>query len=183
MRIIGGELKGRRLAVPEWCGLRPTSDRLRETMFNILRDDVQGATVLDCYAGTGAIGIEAMSRGASKVTFIDHDRRAVSLVELNVARCGVTALVDVTLGVLPEALSRFAQGTCFDLVLLDPPYKFDTNARDAILSAVASYVRDHGQIVMEMARRDTTVNVTGLTQTRRVTSGDSALDFYVRDAS
>lgn len=183
VRIIAGEFKGRRLVTPEWSGIRPTSDRLRETMFNILRDEVQGATVLDCYAGTGAVGLEAMSRGASAITFVDHDRRAVSLIELNIGRCGGTARVDVALGALPEALGRIAPGTRFDLVLLDPPYEFDAHAIGAILSAVASYVENDGQIVMERARRDTTSNAPGLTQVRRVTAGGSALEFYVRDAT
>ncbi len=180
MRIIGGAFKGRRLAAPTWPGLRPTSDRLRETLFNILRDDIEGATVLDGFAGTGAVGLEAMSRGASAVTFLDRDRRAVSLIEANVVRCGGEAYADVALGALPEALGRFDAAMRFDLVLLDPPYEFDGRAIGAILSVVASYVKDDGQIVVERARRDTTAEIAGLTHARRVTSGDSALEFYVR---
>ena len=81
MRIIAGSLKGRRLKVPDWDGVRPTSDKLRETLFNVLGPGVQGARVLDGYAGTGAVGIEALSRGAAHVTFVDADRRATGLVE------------------------------------------------------------------------------------------------------
>src|SRR5207248_9150143 len=88
MRIIAGSLKGRRLNAPTWAGLRPTSDKLRETLFNILAPRVAGARVLDGYAGTGAIGIEAMSRGAASVTFVETDRRAQRLIEENLARCG-----------------------------------------------------------------------------------------------
>ena len=90
MRIIGGELKGRRLKPPSWDGLRPTSDKLRETLFNVVAARVPGARVLDLYAGTGAIGIEALSRGASHVTFVDTDTRALKLVEENLRRIGVS---------------------------------------------------------------------------------------------
>ena len=183
MRIIAGAYKGRRLVTPSWSGLRPTSDRLRETMFNILRDDIEGATVLDGYAGTGAVGLEAMSRGASAVTFVDQDRRAVALIESNITRCGSKARASVALGALPEALRRFDAAVGFDVVLLDPPYEFDAGTIGAILSAVAMYVKDDGQIVVERARRAMTTEVTSLTHIRRVTSGESAIEFYVRNSA
>ena len=85
MRIIAGRLKGRRLKAPAWDGLRPTSDKLRETLFNILAPRIDGARVLDGYAGTGAVGIEALSRGAAHVTFVEQDRRAVALIEANLS--------------------------------------------------------------------------------------------------
>src|SRR5918993_4098522 len=90
MRIIAGQFKGRRLKTPAWDGLRPTSDRLRETLFNILAPRIAGAHVLDGYAGTGAVGIEALSRGAAHVTFVEQDRRAVALIETNLRALGVT---------------------------------------------------------------------------------------------
>ena len=90
MRIIAGSLKGRRLDAPDWDGLRPTSDRLRETLFNVLAPAIDGARVLDVYAGTGAVGIEALSRGAAHVTFVEQDARAARLIDTNLARCGVT---------------------------------------------------------------------------------------------
>src|SRR5216684_2222094 len=89
LRVIAGALKGRRLKTPTWEGLRPTSDRLRETLFDVLAAQVARARVLDGFAGTGALGIEALSRGASAVTFIDRDARAVALVAENLAHCGV----------------------------------------------------------------------------------------------
>jgi len=85
MRIVAGTWRGRTLKSPGWEGLRPTSDRLRETLFNILGPSIRGARVLDGYAGTGAIGLEAMSRGAAKVTFVESDVRAVKLIEVNFA--------------------------------------------------------------------------------------------------
>src|SRR5258708_26784513 len=89
MRVIAGTLKGRRLSVPSWPGLRPTSDKLRETIFNILAPRIPGANVLDGYAGTGALGIEALSRGAAAVTFVERDRRAQALIAENPPRCGI----------------------------------------------------------------------------------------------
>src|SRR5687767_14582516 len=90
MRVIAGELKGRKLNAPTWEGLRPTSDKLRETLFNVIAQRVPGARVLDLYAGTGAIGIEALSRGAAHVTFVEKDARAVKLIEENLQRSGVS---------------------------------------------------------------------------------------------
>ena len=87
LRIIAGALKGRRLKTPTWEGLRPTSDRLRETLFNVLAGRLPGARVLDGFAGTGALGIEAMSRGAASVTFIEEDRRAQALIAENLSQC------------------------------------------------------------------------------------------------
>src|SRR3954465_9287965 len=86
MRIVAGEFKSRQLKTPTWEGLRPTSDPLRETVFNVLGSSVRGARVLDGYAGTGAIGIEALSRGAAHVTFVERDPRAVRLIEENLGR-------------------------------------------------------------------------------------------------
>src|SRR2546422_1372879 len=89
MRVIAGRLRGRRLTPPTWEGLRPTSDRLRETLFNILATRIAGARVLDGFAGTGAVGIEALSRGAAHVTFVERDAKATALIEANLARCEV----------------------------------------------------------------------------------------------
>src|ERR671920_2433132 len=89
MRIIAGTLKGRRIDTPKWEGLRPTSDKLRETLFNVLAPRIAGAAFLDGYAGTGAVGIEALSRGAAHVTFVEQDRRAQELIAANLERCRI----------------------------------------------------------------------------------------------
>src|SRR5258705_8115826 len=89
MRVIAGSLRGRRLKTPTWDGLRPTSDKLRETLFNILAPQVADARVLDAFAGTGALGIEAISRGARDVTFIEQDDRALALIKENLTHCGI----------------------------------------------------------------------------------------------
>ena len=176
MRIIGGSLKGRRLRSPWWDGLRPSSDRLRETIFNVLGEQVRDAEVLDACAGTGALGIEALSRGARYVVFVDRDRRAVELISDNAARCGVGERCRVVRGVLPDSLAHADLPPGFDLIVLDPPYEDPTI--DAILSAVGQRLASDGVLVLERTRRAEPSVVTGLMHVRRVKSGDSALDFY-----
>src|SRR5512142_820401 len=122
MRVIAGAYKGRTLKSPTWEGLRPTSDRLRETLFNILAPSVGGARVLDGYAGTGALGIEALSRGAAHVTFVDRDRRALALIRQNIATLGPDAekRCVITRGEFGPERAGGLSGP-FDLILLDPP--------------------------------------------------------------
>ncbi len=177
MRVIAGSLKGRRLEAPTWDGLRPTSDKLRETLFNILGPRVVGARVLDGYAGTGALGIEAMSRGAVSVVFVERDRRAAALVAANLARCGLAdgcaiiraGFVETAHGSLPPA--------SFELVLLDPPY--EEGDLEAVVAAAAPLVAGGGWLVLEHARRrDGPSGGADLGRARVVTSGDSALSIY-----
>ena len=178
MRIIAGTLKSRRLAAPAFEGLRPTSDKLRETLFNVIAPRVPGANVLDGFAGTGALGIEALSRGAAHVTFVDDDRRAIALVGENVRRCGVGDRCVIIRGRLID-VSRHLAAAPFDLILLDPPYSETDLA--AVLKAAAAVLADDGLIVLEHARRREAPDSAGhLARTRTVTSGDSVLAFYER---
>ena len=179
MRIIAGTLRGRRLPSPAWSGLRPTSDRLRETLFAILGDTVDGAAVLDGCAGTGALGIEALSRGAAGVTFIDRDARAVALIEANLERCRIVDRGVVIRGALPQAIETIGGGP-FDLALLDPPYDYDDGAIGGILSAVGRRTAAGGRVVLERPRRAAQVAAAPLRHVRRVRAGDSVLDFHVR---
>lgn len=180
MRIIGGVLKGRRLPSPTWPGLRPTADRLRETLFNVLGAAVTGAEVLDGCAGTGALGLEALSRGAAHVTFIDRDARAVALIEANLERCRVACRATVIRGSLPRAMELVEAAAAFDLVLLDPPYEYDDRAMGAMLSAAGRHTAAGGQVVVERTRHAAPVAVASLRHTRRVRAGNSVLDFHVR---
>ncbi|MGC4083795.1 MAG: 16S rRNA (guanine(966)-N(2))-methyltransferase RsmD [Vicinamibacterales bacterium] len=179
MRIIAGQFKGRTLKTPSWEGLRPTSDRLRETLFNVLAPRVQGARVLDVYAGTGAVGFEALSRGAAHVTFVESDRRAQALIGENAARCGIAdgyAIIRASAGRAFEQLRRSPSFVPFDIVLLDPPY--DHPAAEA-LTGVDALVAPDGLVVFEHARRAPVPESVGrLTLTRDLVSGDSALAFY-----
>ena len=178
MRVIGGRYKGRRLKSPDWPGLRPTSDKLRETLFNILAPHIDGARVVDGYAGTGAIGIEALSRGAAHVTFIEKNRRAAALIEENLKACGVEAGYTIRCADVVAALD--APASAFDLILLDPPY--DTENVSAALDAVARHLAGDGLVVLERATRREPEESAALQRVRDVKSGDSTLSFYrIRD--
>jgi 16S rRNA (guanine(966)-N(2))-methyltransferase RsmD len=181
MRVIAGTLKGRVLQAPSWDGLRPTSDRLRETLFNILAPRIEGARVLDVCAGTGAVGIEALSRGAAAVTFVDTDHRAVALIEANLRKCGVTERYTID---RRDALARVSPpvGGPFDIVFLDPPYA--QSSFEPWLGAAAADVAAGGVIVLEHASRlDPPAAVPGLQLTRRLRQGDSSLAFYAPGAA
>jgi 16S rRNA (guanine966-N2)-methyltransferase len=176
VRIVAGQFRGRQLKSPTWDGLRPTSDRLRETLFNILGPSVKGARVLDGYAGTGAIGIEALSRGAARVTFVEKDPRAVKLIEANLALLGASGAI-IRAG-LADAVARL-DGQVFDLIILDPPYA-DTAAAEALGVARALAAEGSRVIVEHAVRHAPPAGDERLRLTRTVTGGDSALSFYVR---
>lgn len=177
MRIIAGRYKGRRLKAPTWPGLRPTSDRLKESLFGILTPVLAGARVLDGCAGSGALGIEALSRGAADVVFVDADRRALDLVAANLALCGITDGYAMIRGEFAGAIARLPAQRRFDLILLDPPY--DVADVDSLLQAAASRLEGGGTLVLEHAkRRAVPSGVGGLTLARQVAAGDSALAIY-----
>jgi 16S rRNA (guanine966-N2)-methyltransferase len=131
LRIIAGSLKGRKILPPAGPGLRPTSDRLRETLFAVLDDLVPGARVLDAFAGTGALGLEALSRGAASCLFVEQDKPAIDALKTNVAKLGakgadVRPTSVMALGAAPKPL---------DLILMDPPY--GTSAGSVALDKLA----------------------------------------------
>jgi 16S rRNA (guanine(966)-N(2))-methyltransferase RsmD len=176
MRVIAGTLKGRRLDAPTWDGLRPTSDKLRETLFNLLAPRIGGARVLDGYAGTGALGIEALSRGASHVTFVEQDCRACALIRHNLDRCAIVGGYVIIQATVLQAIERLHGEPAFDVILFDPPYA--TDIQDA-LHHVGEIVKPDGLVVLEHARKSEPPASPGrLVRTREVRSGDSALTLY-----
>jgi 16S rRNA (guanine(966)-N(2))-methyltransferase RsmD len=177
LRIIAGSLKGRRLKTPTWEGVRPTSDKLRETLFNIIAQRVPDARVLDAYAGTGAIGIEAISRGAAQVTFVDRDPRALKLVAENLQRCGLADRYVIIRARLGHETPPSLASASVDLAVLDPPY--DEPDLAAAVSAAEPLLAPGGLLILEHARRrPAPERAGGLMRVRDVTSGDSALAFY-----
>jgi 16S rRNA (guanine966-N2)-methyltransferase len=183
MRIIAGTLKGRRLQPPNWEGLRPSSDKLRETLFNVLAPRIEGARFVDGFAGTGAVGLEALSRGAAHVTFIERDPRACRLIEENARRCGLTGGYTILRGGVVETARRETLGP-FDLVFLDPPYadKADKYVRDATVAAMQWLTAD-GRLVLEHATREPIDTVAGARLVRTLRSGDTSLSFFEPAAS
>jgi 16S rRNA (guanine966-N2)-methyltransferase len=136
VRIIGGKLRGRRIDVPDAPGLRPTPDRVRETLFNWLAPHIAGARVLDLFAGTGALGLEAASRGAAAVTLVEQQRVAVTALRDTLQRLAVPEVRMVAADALAFLGSDAAQ---YDLILLDPP--FDAGLLAPVLEAIARHQR------------------------------------------
>jgi 16S rRNA (guanine966-N2)-methyltransferase len=120
MRVISGSARGRRLREPEGQSIRPTTDMVKESVFNIIQFDIEGRRVLDLFAGTGQLGIEALSRGAAAVAFVDESGEAAKLVHDNVKAMGFEDRAAVTRG---DALAFLMRGGKFDVVFLDPPYE------------------------------------------------------------
>ena len=173
MRIVAGTLKGRRLKGPVTDDVRPTSDRLRETLFNVLGPSVQGSRVLDAFAGTGAVGLEAVSRGAAHVTFYESDPGAWKVAEANIVHC---AVVDACQLIRADFLKSKGRADC-DLVFLDPPY--DDDDLNLVLRVAGTHATPGGVIVLEHRRsRESPPEEGSLVRTRVLLSGDSGLSFY-----
>jgi 16S rRNA (guanine(966)-N(2))-methyltransferase RsmD len=182
MRIISGEFRGRRLKAPAGLGTRPTSDRLREALFNILGAEVAGSRFLDLFAGSGAVGLEAASRGAESVVFVEHSRRALALLEENIESCGAGETSRIVPKDVVGALRSFAaQGLEFDIAYVDPPY--DAGLYGTVLGMLGrgELVAPDGVVVVERRARGELADEYGaLRHYRDVTHGDSTLAFYHR---
>ncbi len=182
MRIIAGSAKGRTLEGPgpKGKGIRPTADRVRETLFNILGQFLDGGTVLDLYAGTGALGLEALSRGARKAVLVDSDREAVRLCQQNAQGLGFEAQVEVLAQAVERALPRLGQeGRRFEWVFADPPY--GAKALMQILQGVvaAGVLAPGGTLLVEHDKREEAPEAHGpLTRTDQRRFGDTVVSFY-----
>lgn len=179
MRIIGGRLKGRRLASVRGS-MRPTADRVREAVFNILGETVVAAQVLDLFAGTGALGIEALSRGAASVVFVEDDPASLRVLRTNLDLCGLTGVSRVYPLAVQKALPLLAaQGRRFNLIFLDPPYARGWTGRTLVLLARLSLLADPGLIVAEHSRTEAmAASCDALTCLDRRYYGGTAISFY-----
>ncbi len=145
IRIIGGKWRGRKLPVPDVEGLRPTANRLRETLFNWLQFDIEGLAALDLFAGTGALGLEALSRGAARCVLVETQRQARQTLEANIQRLDATASTQV---VAQPALDWLATSSArFDLVFVDPP--FSAELWDAVLRALPAHLNPGARVYLE----------------------------------
>lgn len=175
LRVAGGTAKGLPLAEPRGLRLRPTSGMVREALFNILGDLVTGARVLDLYAGTGALGIEALSRGASRAVFVEGEGAGCKAILESLSRAAMSNRATVLRGHLPAALSA-VEGP-FDLILMDPPYGLAS--ADETLSRLAPLLAAEGLVVYEHGSRyNPPGRPAGLRLVERRTYGDSALALY-----
>ncbi|HET6669258.1 MAG TPA: 16S rRNA (guanine(966)-N(2))-methyltransferase RsmD [Pyrinomonadaceae bacterium] len=183
MRVIAGKYRGRNLKSPPSLQVRPTSDRLRETLFNVIAPRIEGARFLDLCAGSGAIGIEALSREATHVTFVDRSRKMCSLIAANLELCRVTA--DESAVVQLEA-SEFLRAAAkrgsesWDIVFFDPPYADDyLRVLERLGSLTGNLIAEDGLLIVEHDKRNLLPDHVGrLQQNRVLKQGDSALSFY-----
>lgn len=148
MRVITGSARGRRLKTPEGYDIRPTTDNVKESVFNIIQFDIEGRRVLDLFAGTGQLGIECLSRGAAECVFVDESREAVRIIKDNLKTCGLS-------GAVMQMDARAYLRACgrFDLIFIDPPY--DSDLYEEVLKTINSVdILSDGGIIICEARRD-----------------------------
>jgi 16S rRNA (guanine966-N2)-methyltransferase len=187
MRIIAGIYRGRNLKSPPSLEVRPTSDRLRETLFNILAPVISEVRFLDLCAGSGAVGIEALSRGAAHATFVDRSRKICGLIESNLDLCRIPE--DETEVINDEASDFLHQAVArklapWDIVYFDPPYKDDyLRVLNFLGSHAGELLTDDGRVIAEHHHKNhLPEEFSGLTQTRVVKQGDASLSFYSKSA-
>lgn len=177
IRITGGELKGFVVAGSARGAVRPTTALVRQAVFNVLGERVAGARVLDLFAGTGALGLEAISRGASRVVFIELDAQACRAIRATLERAGVADRGHVVQARLPAGLGR-VEGP-FDLVLMDPPY--DGDVADAVLAGIGDLLAPGGLVVYEhRSGYNPPERPPNLRRVQSRVYGDSAVTFYTR---
>jgi 16S rRNA (guanine966-N2)-methyltransferase len=175
MRIIAGAYKGRNLKSPPSLEVRPTSDRLRETLFNVIAPRIEDVRFLDLCAGSGAVGIEALSRGASYATFVDRSRRSCTLIESNLKLCRVP---EEQWEIYCSEAYEFLKQTDsrWDIIYFDPPYKDDYLRT---LELVERVLNDDGLLIAEHHHKTKLPDTVGnLHRARVLKQGDSALSFY-----
>jgi len=189
VRIIAGTLRSRSLQAPAGLATRPTSDRLRETLFNVLAPRIRDAAFLDLYAGSGAVGLEALSRGAERVTFVERAPAALAVLRGNLAKLGLTAGFRIQTSSVGAFLRRLpaGQAATFDVVFLDPPYDAaqEYEATLNLLGAAPAGLLAPGALVIaEHRRKERLEDAYGsLERTRLLEQGDASLSFYAGRAA
>jgi 16S rRNA (guanine966-N2)-methyltransferase len=181
LRVTGGELGGRRLNAPR-SGVRPSADRVRESLFAIL-GDLAGAAVLDVFAGSGALGIEALSRGAASLVCVERSRPALEALRENLGSLGLDSVARVVAGDALAVIARLGRaGDSFDLVLMDPPYAPD--AGHAALAALgrAGLLAPEAMVVLERSKSHPVGVVAGLRHLEDRTYGDTVISLFAVSA-
>ncbi len=186
MRVIAGTYRSRVLAAPEGLATRPTSDRLRETLFNVLAPRIEGAAFLDLYAGSGAVGIEALSRGAARVVCVERSPAALAVLRANLDRLGTRGAVHLHASGVSSFLRRFIGGRTapevYDVVFLDPPYDAEDDYATTLGllgGGAAALLREDAIVIAEHRRKQQLEQQYGaLSRTRLLEQGDAALSFY-----
>jgi len=180
VRIIAGVSKGRKLHPLKGIAIRPTADHLRESIFNILAGYVEGAVVLDLFAGTGSLGMEALSRGAASCVFVDSSRKAVELLNRNILTCGLQEQCTILKRDVLRGLNfLIATGHTFDLVFMDPPYNRGYVEQTLRLLGDCKCIANGGYIIVEHSRHETLSRKTAhFEQSSERQYGKSLVSFY-----
>lgn len=179
MRVISGYLKGRKLIFPaDKKKLRPTKDITREAIFDVLREWIIDKRVLDIFAGTGALGIEAVSHGASEVVFVESEAEGINIIRKNIDTLNIIGICSVKKGKAEKVITEF-QKKKFDLVIADPPYGYPESRVESILKNIVELeiLNSGGIIVMEHSRKDAIPDVEGLTVFKEKFYGKSTVSY------
>lgn len=184
MRVIAGEYRSRLLEAPPGLATRPTSDRLRETLFNVIAARVRGASFLDLYAGSGSVGIEALSRGATRAVFVERAQPALAALRANLAKLGLHGAVRVHATSVAAQLRRGRAGDTarFNLIFLDPPWDAAeeySGTLELLGGAAARLLAPGGVAIAEHRKKQPLEDAYGaLHRTRLLEQGDAGLSFY-----
>lgn len=182
MRVIAGTFRSRTLQAPAGLATRPTSDRLRETLFNVLAPRIHAARFLDLYAGSGAVGIEALSRGAGDVCFVERAAPALQVLRANLARLAITRDFHIVSSSVASFLRNSGASPRYDLVFLDPPYDAEdqyASVLNALGGVAAGLLSNDALVIAEHRRKDQLADEYGaLKRLRLLQQGDAALSFY-----
>lgn len=175
MRVIAGDKKGRRLVTPDGLDTRPTSDKVKEALFSIIQFELDGADFLDLFAGSGQMGIEALSRGAKSAVFVDSGKKACECIRQNLSSTGLLGCGEIVCRSVPEFLSSCSKK--FDIVFMDPPYK--EGLIEPIFESVTEVTRDGGIIICEIPRgAELCEQINGFTLRRRYRYGKTELVLF-----
>lgn len=181
MRIITGKARGLQLTVPKTYDVRPTADRVKESVFNIIGSKIIGAEVIDLFAGTGNLGLESWSRGAKAITFIDESKESLRLVKSNIAKCRAEADCTVVKGSAPQVAERLArEGRRFDFAFCDPPYNKGWVQQIIAVLGSTPFLTEGGYLVVERSAHDELPTLpAGCELVRSSRYGETIVDFIL----
>ena len=183
MRVISGKARGCKLKSPEGLKTRPTTDRIKETLFNMIGFDIPNCYFLDLYSGSGAIGIEALSRGAKEVTFVDNDVEAYNCIKHNLGRTRLEKNSNLYNCEIEKFMSNFSDEYKYDIIFMDPPY-YEDYVKNT-LNQIEKYdiLSDNGYIVIEKATELPEINVEGFVKWKEKSFRTTTMIFMVRQES
>lgn len=182
MRIIAGTLKGRRLNAPSGLGLRPTSDKVKEALFNIISNQIGGAAFLDLYAGTGSVGMDALSRGAQDVVFVENNKKHLQFLKKNVSSCTFEGRAEIFAVAASDFLKKVKRSTrLFDIIFIDPPYESSEVEKILPMLHEGDMITDQGMVIIEHFHKKTLPEKSGnLFLLKKYKYGETILSFYAK---